>query len=262
MKKFFALVLVAIMTLALVACNTKPAEGKDSTSDSTTAPQDTAKVTEEDTTAPDSESADSESTEKTVMSYAEFDAAELDSTVVVETYIQGKQSWWENKGTFYTQAPDGAYFLYNMACTEEEYNKLTVGTKIRVEGVKAEWAGEVEIVDAKFTILESDPFIAEAKDVTEYLGKDELASFQNQVVKFTELTVKSVEYKNGEPGDDIYVTFTKGDVECSFCVEAYLTGPDTDLYKKVGELKAGDVVNVTGFLYWYEGANTHITAID
>ena len=29
----------------------------------------------------------------------------------------------------------------------------------------------------------------------------------------------------------------------------------------VEALKAGDVIDVTGFLYWYNGPNTHITAI-
>ena len=75
------------------------------------------------------------------------------------------------------------------------------------------------------------------------------------------MTVVSIEYKNGEPGDDIYVTLSKNDTNYSFCVERYLTGPDTDVYKAVGALKAGDIIDVEGFLYWYEGVNTHITAV-
>ena len=46
-----------------------------------------------------------------------------------------------------------------------------------------------------------------------------------------------------------------------FCVEVYLTGTDSDVYTTVGELAEGDVVDVEGFVYWYEGANPHITAI-
>ena len=81
-----------------------------------------------------------------VMTYAEYDAATLDSAVTIEAYVQAKQSWWNNKGTFYTQDKDGgAYFLYEMPCSEEEYNKLVPGTKIKVSGYKAEWSGEVEI---------------------------------------------------------------------------------------------------------------------
>ena len=50
-----------------------------------------------------------------VMTYAEYAAAELDTKVVIETYVQAKQSWWEDKATVYTQDKDGAYFLYKMA---------------------------------------------------------------------------------------------------------------------------------------------------
>ena len=87
-----------------------------------------------------------------VMTYAEYVAAELDSKVVVETYVQAKQSWWEDKATVYTQDKDGAYFIYNMACSEADYAKLNVGTKIKVTGTKSEWSGEIEIVDATFEI--------------------------------------------------------------------------------------------------------------
>ena len=195
-----------------------------------------------------------------VMSHADYVAAAVDSEVVVETYVQAKQSWWDNKGTFYCRSEDGAYFLYEMACSEEEYNKLVPGTKIKVTGYKAEWAGEVEIVDAAYEILEGS-YIAEAKDVTALLGTDELINHQNEFVAFKGLTVEGIEYKNGQPGDDIYVTVSKDGQSYSFCVEVYLTGTDTEVYKAVGELKNGDVVDIEGYLYWYEGVNTHITGV-
>ena len=47
-----------------------------------------------------------------VMTYAEYMDAALDSEVVIETYVQAKQSWWEDKATLYTQDQDGAYFIY------------------------------------------------------------------------------------------------------------------------------------------------------
>ena len=145
-------------------------------------------------------------------------------------------------------------------CTEEEYNKLTQGTKIKVTGYKAEWAGEVEIIDAKFEILEGN-YVASALDVTDKLGTEELINFQNQLVSFKGMTVKSIAYKNDKPGDDIYVTVSKDDADYDFCVEMYLTSPESDTYKAVCELKEGDVIDVEGFLYWYEGVNTHITAV-
>ena len=79
-----------------------------------------------------------------VMTYEEYMAADLDSEVVIEAYVQAKQSWWEDKATLYTQDQDGAYFIYNAACSEEDYAKLVPGTKIKVTGYKTEWSGEVE----------------------------------------------------------------------------------------------------------------------
>ena len=195
-----------------------------------------------------------------VMTHEEYVAAAIDTEVVVETYVQAKQSWWDNKGTFYCQSEDGAYFLYEMACSEEDYAKLVPGTKIKVTGYKAEWAGEVEIVDASFEILEGS-YIAEAKDVTALLGTEELINHQNEFVSFKGMTVEAIEYKNGQPGDDIYVTVSKDGNSYDFCVERYLTGPETEVYQTVGTLAAGDTVDVTGFIYWYEGVNTHITGI-
>ena len=51
-----------------------------------------------------------------VMTHADYIAAEIDAEVVVETYVQAKQSWWDNKATVYCQSEDGAYFLYEMTC--------------------------------------------------------------------------------------------------------------------------------------------------
>ena len=195
-----------------------------------------------------------------VMTYAEYDAAAMDADVVIEAYVQAKQSWWDNKATVDLQDPDGAYFAYEMACSEEDYAKLTVGTKIKVTGYKGAWAGEIEIMDGSFEIMEGT-WVAEALDVTALLGTDELIKHQNKFVKFEDLTIEAIEYRNGEPGDDIYVTVSKDGASYSFCVERYLTDPETDVYKAFADLAAGDVVDIEGFLYWYEGVNTHITAV-
>ncbi len=231
MKKFLAIFLALTMVLALAACTAEEAPKKEETSNA--------------------------------MTYAEFAAAELESKVTVQCYVQGTQSWWEDKITVYAQDKDGGYFLYEMACSEADAAKLIPGTKIEVTGTKAEWSGEVEIVDATFKFVgeADDTFVAAPKDLTDALGSDELIDSQNQKALFKGLTVKSVEFKNGEPGDDIYLTVTKDDADYNFCVEMYLTGPETEVYKTVSALEAGDVVDIEAFLYWYEGANPHITAI-
>ena len=199
-----------------------------------------------------------------VMTYAEYAAAALDTEVTIEAYVQAKQGWWEKDGvgvaTIYTQDKEGAYFIYEMPISQDDYNKLTNGTKIKVKGFKGEWMGEVEIMDATFEILEGN-YVAAAADLTDKLGTEELINFQNQFAVFKGMTVEAIEYKNGEPGDDIYVTLTYGEADYSFCVERYLTGPETEVYAAVSALQAGDVVDVTGFVYWYNGINTHITNI-
>ena len=64
------------------------------------------------------------------------------------------------------------------------------------------------------------------------------------------------------PGpNDVYVTLGYNGASYEFCVEIYLTGADSEVYTTVSALNVGDVVNVEGFLYWYEGMNPHITAI-
>ncbi|MBR6615839.1 MAG: hypothetical protein IKK95_07760 [Lachnospiraceae bacterium] len=208
-----------------------------------------------------------------VMTHAEYVAAEMDTEVVVETYVQAKQSWWEDKATVYTQDHDGAYFLYEMACTEEDYAKLTPGTKIRVKGYKGEWAGEVEIMDGTFEILEGS-YVATAEDITALLDKEELISHQNKFVAFKGLTVEASKAADGsdvaflynwdgsgEDGNDLYFNASVNGKTYTFTVESYLCDNTTDVYKAVKELKIGDKIDMEGFLYWYEGVNPHITAV-
>lgn len=256
MKKILCLALVLIMALSVVACVDNPAPTTPSTTEPTTST----------TVDPNPNDEDTVTKSEGVMSWTEYIAADLESEVVIEAYVQGKQAWWFNSdkntglGTFYLQDGVGGYFLYELACTEEEYNALRVGTKVRVTGYKAEWSGEVEIIDATVEVLEGY-YVAEPVDVTNKLGTEELVNYQNMLVAFNGLTVVGIEYQNGTRGKDIYVTLSLNGAEYSFCVESYLTNADSDLYKAVETLKAGDVVDVVGFAYWYNEINTHITGV-
>ncbi len=253
MKKIIAMLMALTLAFAFAACG----DAEVTTADTTVADTTAAETTAAETTAAETTVAPA-----AVMSYAEYAAAELDAEVVIEAYVQATQSWWDNKITVYTQDQDGAYFIYEMACSEEDAAKLVPGTKIRVNGYKGAWAGEVEVVDATFEFVEgADTFVAEPMDATALLGTEELINHQNKLATFKGMTVEAIEFKNGEPGDDIYVTLSKDGASYSFCVERYLTAPDTEVYATVSALKAGDVVDVTGFIYWYEGVNTHITAV-
>ena len=93
MKKILALILAAAFVLALAGCGAGQGESA------------------------------------TVMSHQEYIDAAIDSQVTVETYVQAKQSWWEDKATVYSQDENGGYFLYSMACSEEDYAKLVDGQK-------------------------------------------------------------------------------------------------------------------------------------
>ena len=240
MKKIFAVLLALSMVFALAAC--------------TSGSNEPAAEPEVDIFAKG----------EGVMTYAEYAAADLDTEVTIETFVQATQSWWDNTITAYTQDNEGAYFLYNMACSEEDAAKLVPGTKIKVTGFKSEWSGEVEIVDATFEIEEGS-YIAEATDVTALLGTDEMIEHQNQFVAFKGMTVESEAiYKwdgSGADGDDLYFQVSKDGQTYTFTVESYLCGAGTEVYEAVKGLKAGDTVDLEGFCYWYEGLNPHITSV-
>ena len=266
MKKSVALLLTLAMAISMVACGAKTEEAPQTTEDAVVEETTTEEATTEETVEADVKS-------EGVMTYADYVAAELDTEVVVETYVQAKQSWWENKATVYTQDKDGAYFLYEMACSEEDYAKLVPGTKIKVTGYKAEWAGEVEIIDATFEIMEGS-YIAEAEDLTALLASEELINHQNKFAAFKGMTVEASKDADGndvaflynwdgsgEDGNDLYFNVSVDGQTYNFVVESYLCDNTTEVYNAVKNLQIGDVVDMEGFLYWYEGANPHITSL-
>lgn len=273
MKRFLAVLLAALLAVTMLA-----ACGDNANDDPQNSGNGNEVVGNGDET-PDNGEADGEDDvqgdeDVVVMSYAEYAAAELETQVVVETYVQAKQSWWENSATLYTQDQDGAYFIYNVACSEEDYAKLTEGTKIRVTGYKAEWAGEIEIIDGTFEIIEGDTFVAEPKDVTSLLGTDELIDSQNQLVSFKGMTVEpstdadgnEVAYLyswdgSGTEGDDLYFNVSVNGNTYSFVVESDLCDSTTEVYSAVKNLQVGDKIDMEGFLYWYEGVNPHIISV-
>jgi len=197
-----------------------------------------------------------------VMTHDQYLAAELDTPVTVECYVQATQEWWNDTVNVYAQDRDGGYFIYEMACSEADAARLTPGTKIRVSGYKTEWAGLVEIVDGTFTFVENaDTYIPEPLEITTSMDAEALIPHQGSRVCFRNMTVTSIEYRNGEPGDDIYVIAEQDGQSYWFTVERYLTAPDTQLYQDVLSLKVGDVVDLEGLLYWYNGPDTHLTSV-
>lgn len=263
MKRTIFLTLALTLALAVTGCG----NGNTSTQDTS--------GSENTSTSQSQSSASGSQTAGEVMSYEEYMAADLDSQVTVETYVQAKQSWWEDKATLYTQDQDGAYFVYDAACSQELYDQLTPGTKIQVTGYKSEWSGEVEIIDASIQVVEGgDTFLAEPLDVTELLADDTLIDHQNQLVSFKGLTVEPSTDASGNEaaflynwdgsgtdGDDLYFNASYNGQTYTFTVESYLCDNTTEVYAAVKNLQVGQTIDMEGFLYWYEGVNPHITSI-
>lgn len=287
MKKLTVCLLFAALVLStfMVGCGkeeTSSSVASESSSASSDASTDSSEAASEAVSEVVSEVvSESSSAETKVMTYADYIAAEKDAEILVETYVQAKQSWWldsetnQGKATLYTQNQDGAIFVYQANCSEEDFAKISVGTKIRVKGFKGEYAGEIEIVDATIEVLEGS-YVAEATDITAILGnEEELLKKQNVFASFKELTVVASKDANGndvaflykyngsgQDGDDLYFNVSDGTNTYSFTVESYLCDKTTDVYAAVKALNIGDKVNMEGFLYWYNGANPHITKVE
>ena len=282
MKKALVVLLTGAMMMASVACGggnaSQPApEAKEE------AVEETAEGTAEETTdegqAAEAEAgAGSEEVEMNVpeepMSHADYMAAEVDTEVVIAGYIQGIQKMSEGEDqTFtnvYLQDENGGYFVYQLECTPKEYELLEVGKKLKLKGYKSEWSGEIEVTDAVWQ-FEDGEWKAEPEDVTALLGTDELIQKQNKFVSFKGVKIEPIGDEgaafiynydgSGQEGDDLYFNVSVNGNTYTFTVESYLCGPDTPVYKAIKDLKVGDVVDLEGFLYWYEGPNPHITAV-
>lgn len=249
MKKIFAfLLIVATLVCGLVGCTTPAAPEVD----------------------PNAKS-------EGVMTYDEYVAAELESAVVIEAFVQAKQGWWQDKASVYLQDGKGGYFAYNMVCSEADYAKLAVGTKIKVTGTKTAWAGEVELKEGcTFEFAGTDTWVATAEDLTAALGTDDLIKHQNKFAAFKGLKIEASTDADGNEvaflrnwdgsgleGDDsdLYFKASVNGATYTFVIEYYLTGADSDAYKAVEALKVGDTVDLEGFLYWYDGSQPHINKV-
>ena len=103
----------------------------------------------------------------------------------------------------YTQNKDGAYFIYNVPMTMEEYEKLVPGTRILVSGYKSSGQVKLRITDAKYEIVEGESFIAEPVDITDMLGSDDLINYQNQYFSVKDMQV--VASKDAEGNEVAYI---------------------------------------------------------
>ena len=198
-----------------------------------------------------------------LMTYEEFTAAQAGSPVTIESCVQVINNYDEQLSavTLYAQDEEGAYLVCDLPITEAQYDNLEIGQKIRVSGEKNEEAGEVRIINATWMIADGS-YAAEADDVTDLLGKDELAAYKNHLVSFKGL--KSVDTEdaggdllrffygpdgNGDPGDDLYFSAEKDGNTYLFKVESDLCGEGTAVYDKVTYVEEDSVIDLVGILY-------------
>ena len=214
MKKRLVLMMALSMALAVPGC----AMAEESTEAATETVSEAAETETEEATE-----VETDVKGEGVMTHEEYLAADVDAEVVIETYVQAKQSWWEDKATIYTQDKDGAYFIYNMPCSEEEYEKLVPGTKIKVTGYKAEWSGEIEVADVESFEIEDGEYIAKPLDVTDLLGKDELIDHQNELVSFKGMTVEAAARMQTETTFRSCTTTTVPEARETICTSTFPT---------------------------------------
>jgi len=256
MKKLIAILLVLVMAMSLVACGAAKEDNKGDNG----AKFDPAKKSEG------------------VMTHAEYLAAAEQAVVTIEAFVQAKQGWWEKDGvgviTLYTQDPDGAYFAYEVACSKEDADKLAAGTHVRIKGSKTVYNGLTEIMNGTLEILTDGTWIAEATDVTAKLATPEnLEAEMAKKVTFKGLTIEdrtgmgeAFQYGwdgsgSAESNSDLYFNASYQGTTFTFVIESYLTGSDTAVYQAVQGLQVGDVVDMEGFMYWYEGVQPHIISV-
>lgn len=88
-----------------------------------------------------------------VMSYEEFQSLNAGAPVVVDLTVKDKGNWEDYKASLTGEDSQAVYDLEQVTCSEEEFDHLSPGMKVRVTGYKAEET-EAKIIDASFEIIE------------------------------------------------------------------------------------------------------------
>lgn len=241
MKKVFAIALALAMVFALCACGQKE---------------------------PEEPKVDPNAKDEGVLTYDQYVAAAMDSDVVIEGFITAKAyAAAYGNCSLMLQDGTGAYYVYRMPCTDADDAKLTIGQKIKVTGIKAEWSGEVEIKEgsASYEICEGQTYTFEAADVTAKFGTAELDKYQNMFVTITGAKVTQKAIYNwdgsGSEGNDLYFNVEIGGTDYQFLVESDLFTTGSEVYEAVKKLEVGQTVDLQGYLYWYNGPQLWTSAV-
>lgn len=202
-----------------------------------------------------------------VASYAEFVQAEKNTILTIAGFVSDMQKYAETykNTTIYLRTSEGAYFVYRLPLSQEEYDTIKVGSLLKVKGPKSEWKGEVEL-SLDGTTLTGKLFEVFDRNVT--FGAvdmtDDVASatnYMNQLVtiKGCEVVGRGDENEpftytwagGGERGADLYFSVKIGSETFEFVVESDLFNEETDVYKAVEALQVGQLIDITGYDYFY-----------
>ena len=245
MKKLFAIILVLAVAVGLVSCTQTPANNTNNIQ---------------------------------AMTYAEYCAAAVDAKVVIEGYVQSYALLYgSTRVSMFLQDDDGAYYVYLAVCDAAKAEKLTEGVKVRVTGNKGSYAGESEIQEqSTFEILSGNK-IYDPVDVTASLGDEKaLESIMNKRVTLKSLVVRESFDKEdrtaaslykwdgtGKAGDnnDIYFYASGNESSSLFVVESDEHPEGSDVYNTACGLSVGDIIDLEGYMYWYNGPNIHVSNI-
>ena len=207
-----------------------------------------------------------------VSSYSEFLSADDSLPVTIESYLQVKQAWSEGRTNIHLQDEFGAYYVSNLSCNQDEYQSLKRGQKLRIQGYKTEFSGQIQITDAVFSVLDGI-YVAEPEDISDLLNTDELYLRQNRIVRFHAMKVEpmfdgvSAFYYGWDNSgstvkdSDLYFTASNGKEALTFLLKTQVCGNDSDVYRTVERLRVSDVVDLEGILCWYNGPQPLVTSI-
>lgn len=193
--------------------------------------------------------------------YAEYVAAEDDSTVVVRGIITGfvsKGKYGNTAGnSIYFQDKDGGYYAYNLATDPIVDDKLEVGMEIRVTGLKDTYNGTYEIVNASVEVLSQDRKPEAPVDFTEAYKKatdlkdNALVYQQSMLVTIKGVTITGQDAANG------YYKFKLGELESYIRISSSacpMTKDEQDAFIKLHTDHNGWTADVTGLVCVYNGA--------
>ena len=197
-----------------------------------------------------------------ILSYAEFLATADGETVVVEAHIQALHSWQGESGvgtaSIHAESYEGGYYFHMLNCSSAEYSTLELGTGIVVRGTKDTYNGEVRVISGEILEILPENWVVVPEDMTDIIDDaDELIKHQNRHVYFKNLIFSSIELGYNQYSLKFYYE----NILYTFILKDSLIDNTSKTSIIAKNLAQGDIVDVSAFLYWNNGATPYISGI-